>query len=187
MYFWKKQWYFVWVVLKKRVVYRDGSSRISGEASGGSYRKRPWPEVTWPEATSTGNDVTWSGPDRKWRHGSDRVRMRNRFPHFFLTIVVVQNVPLHITIMATGSNRKSRDPKALHWKDARMSNRKLRNIRLSWAFWLEMMSSNVTPSASYLSFSSAFTGYLPLSRHFISAFNNYTTKVCCFRICSVVL
>jgi hypothetical protein len=33
-----------------------------------------------------------------------------------------------------------------------------------------------------LSFSSPFTGYLPLSRHFISTFNNYT-KVCCFRIC----
>jgi hypothetical protein len=25
-------------------------------------------------------------------HGSDRVHMHNRFPHFFLTIVVVQNV-----------------------------------------------------------------------------------------------
>jgi hypothetical protein len=41
-------------------------------------------------------------------------------------------------------------------------------------------------SASYLSFSIPFTGYLPLSNHFISAFNNYT-KVCCFRICCVVL
>jgi hypothetical protein len=28
--------------------------------------------------------------------GSDHMRMRNRFPHFFLTIVVVQNVPLRI-------------------------------------------------------------------------------------------
>ena len=36
--------------------------------------------------------------------GSDRVRTRNRFPRFFLTIVVVQNVSLRITgsNMATG-------------------------------------------------------------------------------------
>ena len=33
--------------------------------------------------------------------GSDRVRMHNRFPRFFLTIVV-QNVPLHMTDMVTG-------------------------------------------------------------------------------------
>ena len=36
-------------------------------------------------------------------HGSDR--MRNRFPRFFLTIVVVQNVSLCMTDMATGSDR----------------------------------------------------------------------------------
>jgi hypothetical protein len=33
--------------------------------------------------------------------GSDHVRMRYRFPRFFLTIVV-QNVPLRMTDMATG-------------------------------------------------------------------------------------
>ena len=45
-----------------------------GESVRGSYQKR-----NWPEAPLT---------------GSDHVRMRNRFPRFFLTIVVVQNVPL---------------------------------------------------------------------------------------------
>ena len=77
---------------------------------------------------------------------------------------------------------------------ARIHNRKLRNIR-----------SNVTrrsspgshvigsalgvfsrTSASYLSFSNPFTGYLPLSRHFISAFNN-GFHLWCFRTCCVVV
>ena len=50
--------------------------------------------MTSPDETLTGSDVT--GPDR-----SDHVRMRYRFPRFFLTIVV-QNVPLRMTDMATG-------------------------------------------------------------------------------------
>jgi hypothetical protein len=47
----------------------------------------------------TGNDVIGSHVT-----GSDRVRMRNRSPRFFLTIVVVQNVSLRMTgsSMATG-------------------------------------------------------------------------------------
>jgi len=59
----------------------------------------------------------------------------------------------------------------------------MRNIRPSGVFSPEMTSSNVTfgcslgrPSSITLSFSSPFTGYLPLSRHFIfmrSTFNNY--------------
>ena len=57
------------------------------------------PEVTSPEATLTGNDVTESHVT-----GSDHMCMRNQFPHFFLTIVVVQNVPLRMTgsSLATG-------------------------------------------------------------------------------------
>jgi hypothetical protein len=107
-----------------------------------------------------------------------------------------------MTDMATGCDV----PEGVPWKGAHMRNRKLRNIRPSGAFWPEMTSSNVTnrpspgtgshvsalgvlsrTSASYLSFSSPFTGYLALSHHKGSAFNNYTTKVCCFRICSVLL
>jgi hypothetical protein len=62
------------------------------------------PEVTSPEAYLTGNDVTGSHMTATGSHvtGSDRVCMRNRFPRFFLTIVVVQNVPLCMTDMATG-------------------------------------------------------------------------------------
>ena len=49
-------------------------------------------EVTGNHVTGTGSHVT----------RIDRVRMCNRFPPFFLTIVVVQNVPLRMTDMATG-------------------------------------------------------------------------------------
>ena len=52
------------------------------------------PEVTSTEAVMTGNDMT----------RSDRVHMRNRFPRFFLTTVVAQNIPLRMTNMATGCN-----------------------------------------------------------------------------------
>jgi hypothetical protein len=47
----------------------------------------------------TGNDMT--GNDVNHMTGSDRMHMRNRFPRFVLTIVV-QNVPLRMTDMATG-------------------------------------------------------------------------------------
>jgi hypothetical protein len=105
------------------VVYQYGSSIISGERQG------KLPEVTAPEAALT---ITGS-------HGSDRVRMHSRFPHFFLTIVVVQNVPLRMTDRATGNDRRWSP-----WKGVRMCNRKLRNIHPSGAFWPEVTSSNVT-------------------------------------------
>jgi hypothetical protein len=70
------------------VVYQDSSSSISGGAR--SYRKwrhrksrdwkRPWPEVTG------------SGHDRNRKSRKYVLRIRNRFPRFFL-IVVVQKVP----------------------------------------------------------------------------------------------
>ena len=46
-------------------------------------------------------------PCRKWRNRKSRdrkyvLRMRNRFPRFFLTIVEVQSAPLRMTHMATG-------------------------------------------------------------------------------------
>jgi hypothetical protein len=48
------------------------------------------PEVTSPEAALTGSDVTEIHLTKTEIHmtGSDRVRMRNRFPRFFLTILV---------------------------------------------------------------------------------------------------
>ena len=61
------------------------------------------PEVTSPEEALTGNDITRThGTGSHVSHGSDR--MRNRFLRFFLTIVVVQNVSLRITDIATGSD-----------------------------------------------------------------------------------
>ena len=110
------------------VVYQHGSSHISGGAIGSGMTE------------------------------SDRVRTRNRFPRFFLTIVVVQNVSLRITgsNMATGYDvTRSRDPKGVPWKGVRMSIRKLRNIRPSGAFSPEMTSSNATSRASPGKFGSA--------------------------------
>jgi hypothetical protein len=98
------------------------------------------PEVTSPEPAMTGNDVIGSHMTGSGIHttGSDRMHMRNRFPRFFLTIVVVQNVPLRMTggSMVTGCDviKRHVTPKVLHWKGARMRNQKLRNIRPSGAF-----------------------------------------------------
>jgi hypothetical protein len=75
--------------------------------------------------------------------GSDRVRMRNRFTRFFLTIVVVQNISLRMTDMTTGSDVTECyvTLKGLSWKG-------VRNIRPSGVFSPEMTSSNVTHRAS---------------------------------------
>jgi len=112
------------------LVYQHGSSHISGGAVRWCYRKRSWSEVTSQEETLTGND---------------RVRMRNRFRRFLLTIVV-QNVPLRITDMATGCDviKRHVTHSGFPWKGMRMRNRKLRNIRPSGAFSPEITSSNVT-------------------------------------------
>ena len=83
-----------------------------------TWPEGPWQWLTSPEAALTGNDC---------------VRMQNRFPCFFLTILIVQNVPLRITDMATGCDLT---PKGFPCKSARMHNQKLRNIRPSGDFWL---------------------------------------------------
>jgi hypothetical protein len=99
-------------------------------------------------------------------------------------------------------------PEGVPWKGVRMRNQKLRNICPSGAFSSEMTSSNVTrrdspgsrvigsgpgcslghprPINSMATGTSPFTGYLPLSRHFIFIIT-FLTKVCCFRICFLVL
>ena len=104
--------YFSWVIYRVsppnpniKVVYRDSSRHSSGGSKGSGplhmrywkwrHRKRPWPE--WSNMKSR---------DRKWRHYRKYVlRMPgSASPPFFLTIVVVQNVPLLMTesSMATG-------------------------------------------------------------------------------------
>jgi hypothetical protein len=78
--------------------------------------------VTSPEAALTGIDVTGSHVTGTGSHvtGSDRVRMHNQFQCIFLTIVVVQNVPLCITgsSMATGCDviKRHVTPKGFLWK-----------------------------------------------------------------------
>ena len=97
--------------------------------------------MTSSEAAPTGNDVTGNDVTGTGSHitGSDRVRMCNRFPRFFLTVVVVQNVPLRMIDTATGC-----DATPLEGWDARMCYRKLRNIHHIGAFSPEVTSSNVT-------------------------------------------
>jgi hypothetical protein len=91
----------------------------------------------------------------------------------------------------TRSDRRSRDPEggSLGW-GARMRNRKLRNIRLIGPFHrkcpLRCSLGRPRPVSSMATGTSPFTGYLPLSRHFISAFNN-GFQLRYFRICCVVL
>ena len=63
--------------------------------------------------------------------------MHNWFPRFFLTILIVQNVPLRMTDMATGCHLT---PNGFPCKSARMHNQKLRNIRPSGDFWPQMTS-----------------------------------------------
>ena len=86
-----------------------------------------------PEAALTGNDVSGSH-----KTGSDRVRIHNRFLCFFLSLVVVQNVPLRVTgsSMATVC--------AMEGWGACKRNRKWHNIRPSGAFSPEVTSSNIT-------------------------------------------
>jgi hypothetical protein len=97
----------------------------------------------------TGNDISHVTRSDV-SNGSDLMRTGNRFSRFFLTIVVVQNVPLRMTDMATGNDVTEGyvTQKGFPWKSARMCNRKLRNIRPSGAFSPEMTSSNITRRAS---------------------------------------
>ena len=75
--------------------------------------------------------------------------------------------------MATGSDRSSCDSFGVSL-GVRMRDLKCLGCSLG------------RPRLSLSTGTSPFTGYLTLSRHFISTFNNYT-KVCCFRICSRLL
>ena len=67
------------------VIYQYGQSHISGGAKGAATES----DVTGSQVILTGNDVT--GSALTGNDVSHVRRMRNRFPRFFLTIVVVQN------------------------------------------------------------------------------------------------
>jgi hypothetical protein len=165
--------YFGWI---EGWIYRKWRHRNSRDRKW-RHRKRSWPEVTFPEVART---------------GSDRVRMRNQIPRFFLTIVVVQNVSLRMTDMATGCDVTPNGgslgrvgcARGAFWRYQTWPRRafpwKICERPCAAGSICAVLSRT---SASYLSFSIPFTGYLPLYRHFISTFNNYTI-VCCFRICS---
>jgi hypothetical protein len=78
--------------------------------------------------------------------------------------------------MATGSDIRSRELFGVPL-GVRMRNHKLRNIRPSGAFSPEVpfgcSLGRLRPISSMATGTSPFTGYLPLSRHFISTFNKY--------------
>jgi hypothetical protein len=89
-----------------KIVYQYGQSRISGGAARGCYRMRSW----------------------KWHHGSDRVRMRNRFPCFFS----YYSSSTKCTIAHDRHGYRMWPRRDFPWKGARMRNRKLCNIRPSF-------------------------------------------------------
>jgi hypothetical protein len=77
------------------------------------------PQVTSPQAALTRNDFTGIYVIGTGLTGSDRVRMRNRFPRFLL-IIVVHNLPLRMTgrSMDTGCDviKRHVTPKGFPWK-----------------------------------------------------------------------
>ena len=125
--------------------------------------------------------------------------MCNRFPRFFLTIVVVQHVPLHTIDIATWCD--------VTLKSARMCSRNLRDICPGGAFWpkmtsrdpvglpLENMQARIRdqecpwvcslgrPRTIYR-FLALSLVFCPFHRHFINTFNNDISYVCSFRTCS---
>jgi hypothetical protein len=88
-----------------KVVFRDSSRHISGGAKAITHGLL---EVTSPEAALTGNDVTWSHVTGSYVTAGSMFCV---FPRFFLSIVVLQNVPLRMTvsIMATGCDVSESD------------------------------------------------------------------------------
>ena len=81
--------------------------------------------MTSPDEALIGNDVTGNHVTGTGSHmnGSDRVRMHNRFPRFFFTIVV-QNVPLRIigSSMATGCHTSTRHVTLEGWGVGKLTN-----------------------------------------------------------------
>jgi hypothetical protein len=68
---------------RAKVAFEEERGGATGSNITGSDLTRN--DVTGSHVTGTGSHMT----------GNDRVRMRHRFPRFFLTIVVIQNVPLN--------------------------------------------------------------------------------------------
>ena len=85
--------------------------------------------VTWPEEALPGT-------------GSDGVRMRNGYILYYYHS---NSTKCSTSTMATGNDRRSRDPEGVLWAGVRMRNRKLYNICPSGAFSPEVTSSKVTP------------------------------------------
>ena len=106
--------------------------------------QRIWPlrmlEWKWRHRKSRAR----KGHNRKWRHNRKYVLCMpgSAFPRFFLLTIVVQNVSLRMTDRTTGSPVTPKEVPL----GVRMRNRKLRNIRPSGAFWLEVTLWNVTRS-----------------------------------------
>jgi hypothetical protein len=152
-----------------------------------------WPEVAWlPDVTPKGV------PLEGCAHAQSEVV---EYPPFWGLFTESDVIKHHVT------------PKGIPWKCARMRNRKLRNIRPSGAFSPKVTSSNVTRRASpgtgshvigsalgVLSRTSASMIVYELTLSLVicpfsailfswgaPSIITFLTKVCCFRICCVVL
>jgi hypothetical protein len=152
-----------------------------------------WPEVAWlPDVTPKGV------PLEGCAHAQSEVV---EYPPFWGLFTESDVIKHHVT------------PQGIPWKCARMRNRKLRNIRPSGAFSPKVTSSNVTRRASpgtgshvigsalgVLSRTSASMIVYELTLSLVicpfpailfswgaPSIITFLTKVCCFRICCVVL
>jgi hypothetical protein len=179
------------------VVYEDSSSHICGGSMRWIYRKsrdRPWSQVTSPEEVLTGSDrvhmhnrklcnIRPSGPfDRKWRHPTSPIvwPLMGSLGCAHAQTEVAQYPPFG----AFWPDITSPVGLPLEGWGARMRNLKLSNIRSEVPLWCSL--GRLRPISSMATGTNPFTGYLPISRHFIFIIT-FLTNLFCFRICSVVL
>jgi hypothetical protein len=171
-------------VTGQTVVYQHGSSRISGG--------------------STGSHVTGSGHDRKWRQSHDRKWSRahaQSVPALFSyysssTKCIIAHdrhdyrMWRHVTpkVFSVGSCTISALVEQFHRKSRHQTSPVVLPLEITWSE-VPLGCSLGRPRPITLSFSSPFTGYLPLSRHKgqITQHNNYKFVVFRYRLCCVVL
>ena len=167
------------------------------------------PEITWPEAALTRSHVTGSGHHRNQKSRKWSGAHAHPVPAFFLTVVVVvQNVPLRMSDMATEGNLTPKDSLGsvsacatgicacttgscaistlvglFHRKWSHQTSPEGLPLELE-VTWVPLGCSVGRPRPIY-HFLTLSLVICPFPRHKGSAFNNYTTKVCCCRICSI--
>ena len=160
------------------------------------------PEVTWQALIAS--DVAGRGPDRKWSraHAQPEVvqyRPSGPFDRKWRhpTSPIVWPLMGSLGCAHAQTEVAQYPPFGAFWPDitspvglplegwgARMRNLKLSNIRSEVPLWCSL--GRLRPISSMATGTNPFTGYLPISRHFIFIIT-FLTNLFCFRICCVVL